>query len=174
LQNYQKTGEGALRYVVFDLLELDGRDLRADPSRVARNCSRRIIVDLPNVQISEHVADSGVAFFRAAVAQGIGRIMAKDGTSPYREGARHRVAQDQNPPTAGSGDRPASPRHAQSKKTSARWCSAWYDGKELVYIGHTGGGFDDAGLTDMRARLPAGATQVPFATRPKTNASVRW
>src|SRR5262249_17510041 len=30
LQNYQRTGKGNLRYFVFDLLSLDGRDLRAE------------------------------------------------------------------------------------------------------------------------------------------------
>ena len=33
LQNYQKTGAGRLRYQVFDLLYLDGRDLRDLPLR---------------------------------------------------------------------------------------------------------------------------------------------
>src|SRR5205823_6624423 len=88
LQNYQKTGQGALRYFVFDLLQLDGRDLRREPLTRRKELLREILGNLPNVLLSEHVEEQGVAFFQAAVAQGLEGIIAKDGESPYREGAR--------------------------------------------------------------------------------------
>ena len=50
-----------------------------------------------------------------------------------------------------------------------------YEGDELVYIGHTGGGLDTAACEDLTARLtPLETKACPFRTRPKTNAPVRW
>jgi bifunctional non-homologous end joining protein LigD len=50
-----------------------------------------------------------------------------------------------------------------------------YEGDELVYIGHTGGGLDTRGLTDLRARLEGLTTDdCPFRTRPRTNTPAKW
>src|SRR5438128_3233781 len=88
LQNYQKTGQGRLRYYVFDLLYLDGRDLRGLPLCRRKALLAEVLGSPPDVLLSEHVAEQGVAFFQAAVAHGLEGIVAKDGASPYREGLR--------------------------------------------------------------------------------------
>jgi bifunctional non-homologous end joining protein LigD len=50
-----------------------------------------------------------------------------------------------------------------------------YQGSDLVYIGHTGGGLDDADLAELRDRLdPLVRDTSPFKTVPKTNAPVHW
>jgi bifunctional non-homologous end joining protein LigD len=50
-----------------------------------------------------------------------------------------------------------------------------YEGGELVYIGHTGGGFDARSLADVYSRLrPLVRRTCPFRDRPQTNAPVRW
>ena len=53
LQNYQKTGEGSLHYYVFDILHLDGRDLRGLPLRRRKELLAEVIRDVPNVHLSE-------------------------------------------------------------------------------------------------------------------------
>jgi bifunctional non-homologous end joining protein LigD len=49
------------------------------------------------------------------------------------------------------------------------------DDDELVYVGHTGGGFSEAGLQDMYRLLhPLERKTSPFTTTPKTNEKAHW
>jgi bifunctional non-homologous end joining protein LigD len=175
LQNYQRTGEGRLRYYVFDLLYLNGRDLRKLLLRRRKELLGKILGDLPDVLLSEHVEERGIAFFQAAAARGLEGIMAKDGASPYREGVRGdewlkvKTRRRQEAVIGGFTE----PR--RSRKDLGALVLGVYDGDELVYIGHTGGGFDATGLADMRSRLlPLVQRSCPFRTKPKANAPVHW
>jgi bifunctional non-homologous end joining protein LigD len=88
LQNYQKTREGQLVYYVFDLLYLDGRDLRSLPLSRRKKILQAILGTSLHVRLSDHVEQKGKLFLQAAKKQGLEGIMAKDGASPYREGKR--------------------------------------------------------------------------------------
>jgi bifunctional non-homologous end joining protein LigD len=52
----------------------------------------------------------------------------------------------------------------------------YYDGKgNLIYAGHTGGGFSQKTLAEMHARLkPLERNTSPFTTTPRTNERVHW
>jgi bifunctional non-homologous end joining protein LigD len=175
LQNYQKTGEGRLRYYVFDLLHLDGRDLRGLPLLRRKEMLRTILRDLPNVFLSEHVEEQGVAFFRAAVDQGLEGIIAKDGNSRYREGVRSHEwlkikTHRRQEAVIGGFTEPRGRR-----KNLGALVLGVYEGQDLVYIGHTGGGLNTRGLSDLRARLePLVQRTCPFRDKPKTNAPMHW
>ncbi len=175
LQNYQKTGEGRLRYCVFDLLHLDGQDLRRLPLRRRQGLLAKVVHGLPGVLVSEHIEDRGVAFFEAAAARGLEGIIAKDGDSPYREGMRGpewlkiKTHQRQEAVIGGFTE----PRG--SRKSLGALVLGVYEGKSLVYIGHTGGGLDTRALADLRSRLePLVQRKCPFPNRPATNAPVHW
>jgi bifunctional non-homologous end joining protein LigD len=175
LQNYQKTGQGRLRYYAFDLLYLDGRDLRRLPLRRRKALLEKLLADQPDVLLSEHVERQGVAFFEAAVARGLEGIIAKHAGSPYREGVRGpewlkiKSRQRQEAVIGGFTE----PRG--SRNDLGALLLGVYEGDDLVYIGHTGGGFDTAALADMRARLePLIQRACPFRARPKTNAPPHW
>jgi bifunctional non-homologous end joining protein LigD len=175
LQKYQKTGEGTLRYYVFDLLYLDGRDLRGLPLKRRKELLGQLLGDLPNVFLSEHVEAEGVAFFEAAAARGLEGIIAKDRESLYREGFRSRqwlkikTHQRQEAVICGFTE----PRG--SRKDLGSLVLGVYEGKDLVCIGHSGGGLDTRGLSELRARLqPLVRQTCPFQTKPRTNAPVHW
>jgi bifunctional non-homologous end joining protein LigD len=51
LQSYQKTGQGALVYQVFDLLYLDGHDLRNLPLLRRKELLAGLLEQLPNVKL---------------------------------------------------------------------------------------------------------------------------
>ena len=176
LQNYQKTGKGDLLYVVFDLLALDGKDLRDRPLVERKKLLKKLLTKtLPHVRYGDHVEEAGTAFFRAAVEQGLEGIIAKDGASRYVEGARSgawvkvKTRQRQEAVVGGF----TAPRG--SRVGIGALVLGVYEGDELVYIGHTGGGLDTRGLEDLTARLTTLETKAcPFRTRPKTNAPVKW
>jgi bifunctional non-homologous end joining protein LigD len=66
LQNYVSTRGGSLLYYVFDLLYLDGHDLRELPLRRRKALLKTILPELPDVRLSEHIKGHGRAFYRAA------------------------------------------------------------------------------------------------------------
>jgi bifunctional non-homologous end joining protein LigD len=175
LQNYGKTGKGALRYYVFDLLHLDGRDLRGMPLTSRKQLLADTLGDLPNVLLSEHVEERGKTFFEAARVHGLEGIMAKDGQSPYREGVRShewlkiKTHRRQEAIICGFTE----PRC--SRQGLGALVLGVHEGKGLVCIGHAGGGFDSQGLSDLRSRLdPLVQRECPFRKKPKTNAPVHW
>jgi bifunctional non-homologous end joining protein LigD len=50
-----------------------------------------------------------------------------------------------------------------------------YDGDELIYIGHSGGGFGAKNLKEIHNKLePMIQKKCPFRVEPKTNAPVTW
>jgi bifunctional non-homologous end joining protein LigD len=175
LQNYRKTGKGRLLYYVFDLLFLDGHDLRDLPLVKRKSLLARILGDAPNILLSEHVETAGKAFFEAAAAHGLEGIVAKNGASRYREGVRSqewlkvKIRARQEAVIGGFTE----PRG--SRRGLGALVLGVYEDKELVYVGHAGGGFDDKTLEDIRARLePLIQTDCPFRKKPATNAPVHW
>jgi bifunctional non-homologous end joining protein LigD len=50
-----------------------------------------------------------------------------------------------------------------------------FEGDELIYIGHLGGGFTAKNLKDIRERLdPLIQKECPFTLEPETNTPVTW
>jgi bifunctional non-homologous end joining protein LigD len=175
LQNYQTTGEGRLQYYVFDLLYLDGRDLRGLPLRRRKELLAEVIRGVSNIHLSEHVEEKGVAFFKAAEEQGLEGIIAKDAESVYREGVRSHAwlkikTHRRQEAVIGGFTEPRG-----SRKNLGALVLGVYEGNDLVYIGHTGGGLNTRGLADLRSRLqPLVQRQCPFKKKPKANAPVHW
>jgi bifunctional non-homologous end joining protein LigD len=68
----------ALLYA-FDLLELDGRDLRNEPWHVRRTALTQLLRDsAPGIRLCEHIEDAdGAVVFRAACTMGLEGIVAK-------------------------------------------------------------------------------------------------
>ena len=175
LQNYQKTGEGRLLYYVFDLLYLDGRDLRGLPLKRRKELLQGMLGESSVIRLSEHVETAGVVFLEAAGAHGLEGIVGKDAASPYREGVRGgewvkvKTHRRQEAVIAGFTE----PRG--SRKALGALVLGVYEHGDLVYIGHTGGGLTDDGLAELHSRLtPLVQDSCPFKKRPKTNAPVHW
>lgn len=175
LQNYQRTGEGRLRYVVFDILSLDGKDLKNLPLVERKKILKTVLPKSTLIMFSKHVAETGKSFFAAAKKAGLEGIMAKDGQSSYQVGVRsmawQKIKTQQRQEaviggfTAPQGSRP---------HFGALVLGVYEQGK-LVYIGHTGGGFDEADLAAVYKKMkPLVQEASPFAVVPKTNAPVHW
>ena len=72
----------------FDLLELDGRDLRGEPWHVRRVALARVLRNsAPGIRLCEHIEDAdGAVVFRAACNMGLEGIVAKRRDSRYHSG----------------------------------------------------------------------------------------
>ncbi len=81
LQQFAKHGEGQLLYYVFDLLHLDGHDLRPLPLVQRKEILATVLGTDGIVRIGEHVERRGVALFEAA------RRIISRGSSPRTDSA---------------------------------------------------------------------------------------
>jgi len=72
----------------FDLLELDGRDLRNEPWARRRALLEQVLADAdPGIRICEHIEDvDGAVVFRQACVMGLEGIVAKRRDSRYHSG----------------------------------------------------------------------------------------
>jgi bifunctional non-homologous end joining protein LigD len=75
-------------FFAFDLLHLDGQDLRRTPLIERRAALRKLIEPDPRspIQFSDHVACDGAKFFKAAAELGLEGIVSKRAASRYRSG----------------------------------------------------------------------------------------
>jgi ATP-dependent DNA ligase len=78
-----------LLYFAFDLLHLDGADLRSRPL-IERKGMLEELIGVANpygaVHSSEHFEGDGAVLFRAAEQMGLEGIVSKRASSPYRSG----------------------------------------------------------------------------------------
>ncbi len=175
LQNYQKTGQGDLRYFVFDLLRLDGHDLKRLPLKDRKELLHKLHFHSNHVQLGKEVKEHGKECFQRAMAQGLEGIIAKNAASLYREGERSSAwlkikTHSRQEAVIGGFTAPRG-----SRKDLGALVLGVYDGASLDYIGHSGGGIDTKGLADLRKRLDALVQKkCPFREKPKTNAPAHW
>jgi bifunctional non-homologous end joining protein LigD len=175
LQNYRGPRKGVLVYYVFDLLYLDGYDLRTLPLLRRKELLPSIIKNLPNVRVSEHVAEHGTALFDAVAKRQMEGIVAKLANSQSVPGQRSKAwlkikAQQRQQAVIGGFT-----IERGSRQRLGALLLGVYQGKELVYIGHTGTGFNARTLAEVRERLePLIQKACPFPRRPKPNATVNW
>ena len=75
-------------YIVFDILEKDGKPLIDLPLLERRNMLKQAVTEGPHVLLSVPVEERGEDYYRAAIAKGLEGVMAKRKDSPYEPGLR--------------------------------------------------------------------------------------
>jgi len=84
LQRYRHH-DGPVFLYVFDLLELDGRDMRPAPLEERRAALAKLLRQIKHdVPLSDHVEAEGPIVFRHACALGVEGVVSKRKGSPYR------------------------------------------------------------------------------------------
>jgi bifunctional non-homologous end joining protein LigD len=92
-----RTGAAA-EYCAFDLLELDGRDLRHQPIESRKNLLAELLGDLrPKISLNEHFEEDGALVYDAACQLGCEGIASKRLGSPYRSGRSAHWVKVKNP-----------------------------------------------------------------------------
>jgi len=152
LQQYGKKSM-PLQYVAFDLLYLDGCDLRAEPLRERKELLREILPQHPQILYSEHVEERGIEFFDAIKKKHIEGMVAKDADSPYLEGARTSYWRKVKNIQQQEAIIVAYTEPRGSRKMIGALVLAAYDKGELRYIGHSGGGFTGKEIKDLYDKL---------------------
>jgi bifunctional non-homologous end joining protein LigD len=175
LQDYQKSGNGHLLYYVFDLLHLEGHDLTNLPLLKRKELLKKILPSDPKIKFSDHVGKEGVLFFRVVKEKGLEGIMAKHTQSTYRMGMRSRQWLKVKTQIAQEGVIAGFTQPKGSRRNFGALVLGVFDSDELIFIGHTGGGFSAKVLRELREKLdPLIRKKCPFKVEPKTNTPVTW
>jgi bifunctional non-homologous end joining protein LigD len=104
LHRRRKAGDAIL--YAFDLLELDGADLRALPLVERKAKLAKLLTRAPaGIVFNEHTDEDGTAVFQHACKMGLEGIVSKRLTAPYRSGPSRDWIKVKNP------DSPAMRRH---------------------------------------------------------------
>jgi len=143
----------AVYLYVFDLLWLDGRDVRPLPLRERKRLLRNALRWRDPIRFTPHRNRDGEAFFREACPKGWEGLIAKRADSPYASRARSRdwlkfKCEHGQELVIGGYTAPKGSR----EELGALLLGYFADG-ELRYAGKVGTGFDRATLRDLAQRL---------------------
>jgi len=175
LQHYQDSGSGHLLYYVFDLLYFRGHDLTGLPLLRRKELLKKILPSAPKIRFSDHVWKEGVLFYSVAKEKGLEGILAKHSQSMYETGRRSRQWLKVKTRLTQEGVIAGFTEPGGSRKYFGALVLGVFEGDELIYIGHLGGGFTANNLKDIRERLaPLIQEECPFPLKPETNTPVTW
>jgi len=166
LQNSLRAGAPArIVYFIFDLLYLDGADLRAAPLQKRKQALQKILEGAPeNLRYSEHWIGRGAALYEKAGAAGLEGIVSKRIDRPYRAGRgrdwlKIKCVRSQEFVIAGFTDPAGARAHFGALVLGVYGA----DGK-LRYAGRVGTGFSAASLRELGARMnKLRASESPLA-----------
>lgn len=174
LQNNQKSQTTPM-YYIFDILNLDGQDLRLLPLIERKKILKKF---LPKksllLRCGDYIPTQGIAFFKEAKKKGLEGIIAKNEQSTYQSrrskdwlkiktGLRQEVV-------IGGFTEPKG-----SRKYFGALLVGVYKRGQLICVGHVGSGFDENLLSNLYARLKKIiSVRCPFSIPPRPNAEATW
>ncbi len=160
---------------LFDLLYLDGYDLRRMPIEERKAVLAALLDGAPPALLySDHVTGQGAAFFELAAQSGVEGIVSKRLGSPYtgrRTTSWLKVKRIEDREfviggfTAPQGSRP---------HFGALLIGLYDDEGKLHYVTRVGSGFDDANLATLHRELVARERPAPPFVDPPAIADARW
>lgn len=177
LQQALKSG-GDLRFYAFDLIEIDGEDLRRTPLIERKARLQKLVETLEGsatVQYSEHVRGSGPKVFTSVCRAGQEGIVSKKVDAPYlsrrsRAWLKVKCGRRQEFVIGGW-----TPSDKKARRFASLLLGTWEDGS-LRYRGRVGTGFDSQAMEDLARRMKVRSRKTaPFAEVPRAIArSARW
>lgn len=152
-------------YYLFDLMRLDGRDLRAEPLVERKQALQELLgkqPENPAVRFSDHFFEPGKIMLEHACRMGLEGVVSKRADAPYRSGrgptwVKSKCTARQEFVIGG---------YLPSDKTGRGLRSllvGYYEGGKLHYAGRVGTGFSAKGATALKKKLDAlKANASPF------------
>ncbi len=169
--------DGSILYAVFDLLWLDGRDLRAEPIEVRRELLEALVRGQPApITLSRAVEGALPDLLRAAKAGGLEGLIAKRRGSPYvagRSGHWLKLRFDKRQECAIAGYIPMAGTRDDVGALLLGVVDRAAPGK-LVFAGRVGTGFDARTRRDLAIRLSAAPSDGPAIEGAPKIKDARW
>ena len=184
LQHYETNLNYPLVYYVFDLLELNGKNIEHLPLIERKKLAKQLLKKNPVIRYCDHVEENGIGFLDTTKERGLEGIIAKRKDSEYARGTRSREwlkmknVQSTEVVIAGYTEPKGGRSHfgslvLASKKTGSNSKAA--KGTDWEYRGHVGTGFNSAMLASLKKKMSALETdQSPFKSKVPLNGKVTW
>lgn len=168
---------GPFRFVGFDLLRLDGRDLRTQPLSKRRAALEALFEPLPPMgpltlsPVIEGPADEALAMICGQGGEG---LIAKRHDAPYRSGRRRdwlKIKCRRRGEYVVVGWQPSDSR----ARPFASLLLAAREGKGWRYMGKVGSGFDAQAMADLARRMrPLARKTAPLDAPSSETSGARW
>ena len=165
LQNaFSEKSQAPLAYYVFDLLYLDGVDLRPLPLIERKAKLEELLGRSPKsqttVRYSEHTRGNGARFFAEAAKLGLEGVVSKRASAPYRSGRgkdwqKSKSLARQEFLIVGFTEPAGGRSHLGALLLGVR------RDEQVVYSGRVGTGFSERSLEDLHRRLTPLAIEKP-------------
>ncbi len=170
-------GDGAparIAFAAFDLLWLDGRDLRAEPIEVRRELLEKLLAGRgAPLTFSRSVEGDVADLLRTAKEAGLEGLMAKRKGSAYAGGRSSQWVKlrfDRRQDAAIIGYMPL----AGTRDVVGALLLAVVVGGKFVFAGRVGTGFDDRTRRDLAKKLDAFAIEAPGVEGAPETKGARW
>lgn len=175
---FQQGGRFPLTYFIFDLLHLDGRNLRSLPLLERKSILNALLSGLPPdgpIRVNEHMVGDGKTVFDHACRLGAEGIVSKLAQGKYVSGRsngwlKHKCYREQEF-VVGGFTLPSNGIHG-----IGALLLGYYKNGRLIYAGRTGTGFTQKTHRMIRDKLEAIRTpKTPFANVPaQISRDVTW
>jgi bifunctional non-homologous end joining protein LigD len=176
LQNsFKKKNDKLLRYYIFDILYLNGKDLKNLPLVERKEILKKTLQGCPeNIIYSEHITEQGEDFYKASCEHQLEGIVSKLADSPYRSGrndlwAKTKCSTRQEFVIGGWTD-------PQGGRTGiGALLLGIYENNKLRYAGKVGTGFNNQTLKDLKKELtPLEQEDSAFDVKSPKGKGIHW
>ncbi len=178
LQGYLKNQKSKKpTYIIFDLLALDGEDLRDQPLEKRKKILKDLLKDPPNnLYYSDHIVGNGKANFDAACDSNLEGVMGKKADSLYtgnRDGSWIKLKCDNRQEFIIGGYTLTDKR----KSGVSALLLGLYQGEDFIYVGRAGTGIsqDDIDLLEKKFKtLKRKKSYFKEAPKERSNEKITW
>ncbi len=184
LQHYENNLNYPLVYYVFDMLQLNGKNIEHLPLIERKELVKQLLKNNQTIRYCDHIDEQGISFLEKAKEKGLEGIIAKKKDSTYAKGTRSKewlkikniqstevVIAGYTEPKGGRthfGSLILANKKARPNGTSGR-------DKEWQYRGHVGTGFSAALLSSLKKVMkPLETSESPFKNKVPLNGEVTW
>lgn len=175
LQNWRSEADGQLLYYLFDILWYEGVDLKGLPLSDRKVILKSIIPENSSIKLSADFDTSGIEFLETARKMGLEGIVAKKLSSPYTLGKRTtdwlKIKANKRQEVVIGGYT----INEGSHKPFSSLLVGFYEGKNLIYTGRIGTGWNTKTQLAMMAEFNKyRINNPPFSQAPDVNQPSRF
>jgi bifunctional non-homologous end joining protein LigD len=175
LQHYENHLNYPLIYYVFDILELDGKNMEGLHLLDRKKILKQLLKKDASIRYCDHIDGQGIAFLEKVKEQGMEGIIAKKKDSVYTRNVRSKEwlkiknVQSTEVVIAGYTEPKGGRTHFGSLILAGK------KGKKWIYRGHVGTGFNSDLLRELKMKMkPLETDHSPFDEKVPVNGKVSW